>query len=91
MLRLFVAPVVEAFDYQHPKDHLNGCGVPPESLRVGVALGKVGFHHRKELIVVEQSIELSELRFELKLELGDQLEEVHGMVAIDYHDGRASG
>jgi hypothetical protein len=77
MLRLFVAPVVEAFDYQHPKDHLYGCGVSPEPPRVGVALGKVGFHYGEELIVLEQSIELSKLRFELKLELGDQLEEVY--------------
>src|SRR5215213_5601655 len=91
MLRLFVARVVEAFDYQHPKDHLYGCGVSPEPPRVGVAHGKVGFHHREELIVVEQSIELFQLRFELKFELGHQLEEVYGIVSIDYHEGRASG
>ena len=47
MLRLFVAPFVEAFDYQHPKDHLYRCGVSPEPPRVGVALGKVGFHIEK--------------------------------------------
>src|SRR5215203_3072439 len=47
---------------------------------------EIGFHHREEFVVIEQFIELDQLRLELKLELGDHLEEVHGLVSIDYHD-----
>ena len=34
---------------------------------------------------------MSQLRFHFEFELGHQLEEVHGIVSIDYHEGRASG
>src|SRR5688572_33461744 len=51
---------------------------------------EIRFHHGEEFVVIEQFIELGQLRFELQLEFGDQLEEVHGVVSIDYHGGLRS-
>ena len=50
-----------------------------------VALKKICLNELEEFIVFEQPVELYQLGFELQLELGDQLEEVHGIVSIDYH------
>ncbi|MDQ3862020.1 MAG: hypothetical protein M3317_00675 [Actinomycetota bacterium] len=44
-------------------------------------------HPLEEHIVIEQFVKLGQLRFELKSELGNHLEEVYGIVSIDYHDG----
>lgn len=82
---LSVAPPVELLDHQHPQDDLHRCGVSPEPLRVEVALKKICLNELEEFIVFEQPVELYQLGFELQLELGDHLEEVHGIVSIDYH------
>ena len=52
-----------------------------------MAFEEIGLHEVEEFVVIEQSIEVGKLRLELEVELGDQLEEVHGVVSIDYHDG----
>jgi hypothetical protein len=71
---------------------MTSTGVASELAGVRATARKVRFDPLEEDVVVQQSIQLGQLRFELKLQLGHQLlEEVHGIVAIDYHDGRASG
>ena len=91
VLGLFVAPPIEPLHEEHPQDHLNRRGMAPEPPRVGIALEEIGSSPREEFIVIEQHIESCQLRFHFEFELGDQLEEVHGIVSIDYHEGRASG
>jgi hypothetical protein len=58
----------------------------PQLLELGERR-EIGLHPLEKHIVIEQFIELSQFGFELKVRLGDQLEEVHGIVAIDYHGG----
>jgi hypothetical protein len=86
VLGLLVAKAVESLDDEHPQDHLDGRGMAPQPPRVGVACGQVGFHHFEESVVIEQFIKVGQLRFELKLKFGNHLEEVYGVVSIDYHD-----
>src|SRR5215208_1460375 len=56
-----------------------------ESRRVGVAFEKICLEEVEKLVVLEQHIELCQFGFELQLELGDHLEEIHGIVSVDYH------
>jgi hypothetical protein len=83
--RLLVAPSIESLDHQHPQDHFGRGGMPPEPSRVGVALKKIRLEEFEEFIVIEELIKLGKLRFELHLKFGHQLEEVYGIVAVDYH------
>jgi hypothetical protein len=50
-----------------------------------MASQQIGLHEVEQLVVIEQFVEAGELGLELKLEFGDHLEEVHGVVSIDYH------
>src|SRR5215204_425069 len=84
-LGLLVAEVVEPLYYEHPQDHLHGRRMPSTPAGVGMAFEEIGLHEVEEFVVIEQSIKVGELRFELEVELGDQLEEVHGVVPIYYH------
>src|SRR5215207_5598473 len=84
-------PSVESLHDEHPQDHFHRRGAASELPGVWVTARKVRFDLLEEDVVIQQSIQLGQLRFELQLQLGHQLEEVHGIVAIDYHDGRASG
>src|SRR5215210_3853870 len=52
---------------------------------VGIASQQIGLHEVEQLVVIKQFVEAGEFGLELKLEFGDQLEEVHGIVSIDYH------
>lgn len=78
-----LAPPVELLEHHHPQDDLHRFGVSPEPLRVEVAFKKICLKELEEFIVFEQPLELYQLGFEL--ELGEHLEEVHGIVSIDYH------
>jgi hypothetical protein len=58
-----------------------------DSPRVRVALKKIRLEEIEDIVLIEQFIKVSQLRLELKLQLGDHLEVVYGIVAIDYHGG----
>jgi hypothetical protein len=59
--------------------------VTPQLRRVGVAFEKICLYELEKFVVLEQHIELCQLGFELQLEFGEHLEEVHGIVSVDYH------
>ena len=50
-----------------------------------MASEQISLHEVEQLVVIEQFVEAGEFGLELKLEFGNQLEEVHGIVSIDYH------
>jgi hypothetical protein len=56
-----------------------------DSAGVGMASEQIGLHEVEQLVVIEQFVEAGEFGLELKLEFGDHLEEVHGIVSVDYH------
>src|SRR5215210_1282254 len=85
-LGLLVAEVVEPLYREHSQDHLHERGMPSTPAGVGMAFEEIGFHEVEEFVVIEQSIKVGELRFKLEVELGDHLEEVHGIAPIYYHD-----
>jgi hypothetical protein len=59
--------------------------VTPQLRRVGVTLNQIRLEELEEFVVIEEHIELCQLGFELELELGHHLEEVHGIVSVYYH------
>jgi hypothetical protein len=84
-LGLRVAPSIKPLDYEHPQDHLHRRGMPSNSAGVGMASQQIGLHEVEQLVVIEQFVEAGEFGLEFELEFGDHLEEVHGVVSIDYH------
>jgi len=67
MLRLFVAEAVESLNHQHPQDHFHGSGVASEPRRVGIPTAELRFDPLEEHVVIEQHIELRQLRFHFEL------------------------
>ena len=86
---LFVAESVEPLYHGHSQDNLHRCGAASELPGVCMAAGKIRFDPLEEDVVIEQPIKLSQFGLELKVEFGDHLEEVYGVVSIDCHGGQA--
>jgi len=61
--------------------------MPPASAGVGTPPDEIRLHPTEKHLVIEQFVESAQLRLKLEVELGDQLEEVYGIVSIDYHGG----
>jgi hypothetical protein len=53
----------------------------------GVAAGQVGVDAGEDLVIVEEPIELGQLRLELQAKLRDESEKVDGVVAVAKHPG----
>ena len=75
-------PSIKPLDYEHPQDHLNRRAMASDSAGVGMASEQIGLHEVEQLVVIEQFVEAGEFGLELKLEFGDHLEEVHGIVTL---------
>ena len=52
---------------------------------LGVAPSEIGADAGEQLVIIEESIELGQLGLELQPELGDEGEEIDGIVAVAEH------
>ena len=75
-------------DDQHAENHLHGRGGPPSRNAVRTTMRQVGSEVREELVVLKQSVQLGELRIEMRCQW-DEVEQVHRRVAVAYHGARA--
>src|SRR5205823_8259268 len=79
------------FDHQQAQEHLHRGAMPPAGPALRAAPAEVGLDPLEESVVLEQPVQLTQLRLERHRSLRDDLEQVHGRVPVDYHGARASG
>ena len=76
VLGLGVAPVVQMLNNQQPQDHLDWCGWSAGLSRTRPSSAQISFDLLEDLVVFEQPIQFSQLRFKPQFERGYQLEQV---------------
>src|SRR5512135_1886164 len=76
---------VEPHDHEHAEDHLDRCGAAAVDGGQGVAPSQIGADAGEQLVIIEEAIELGQLGLELQPELGDEAEEIDGIVAVAEH------
>jgi len=59
--------------------------MPPASAGVGTPPDEIRLHPTEKHLVIEQFVESGQLRLELEVEFGHHLEDVYGVIALDYH------
>jgi hypothetical protein len=81
-LGLGVAPGVEPHHHEHPEDDLDRGGGAAAGSGLWVTAGEIVADPVDDRIVVEQLVEVLELRLEAEIELGDQREQIGPVVAV---------
>src|SRR5262249_55428607 len=85
VLGLLEAPGVQPHDHEHAEDDLDRGGGAAAGGGPGVSRGEVAADEVEELVVVEEAVELLQLRLEAEPELGDQREQIGPVVAVAQH------
>src|SRR3954469_24265070 len=74
VLGLFVAPAVEPLDHQHPQEHLDRGAMPSTGPTLRAAPTEIRLDPLEEPVVLQQSVQLTQLWLERHRSLRDYLE-----------------
>ena len=65
LLGLFIAPIIQSPDHQHAQDHLHRRRRTPGAGRLWVTLSQIALDRLKDRVVLQEQIDLSQLRIHL--------------------------